>query len=113
MPVLEERLASSHTLPVRHVAAHVDRQPVQPRGELRLAAKLADAGAQLGERLLRRIAGVLRIAEEVERKLLDARRVPLAERLERLRITVFCAFDQDRIAQPGVDEWPFRAEGLL
>src|SRR5438477_1122797 len=37
---------------------------------------------------------------------LDLRRVALAKRLERSLVTVFCSFDQDRIAQLLVDERP-------
>ena len=46
-------------------------------------------------------------------ELLHARRVPLAERLECARVAVFRSFHQNRIAQPRVDERPFRTEGLL
>src|SRR5437899_11133725 len=37
---------------------------------------------------------------------LDLRRVALAKRLERSLVTVFCSFDQDRIAQLLVGERP-------
>src|SRR5580765_5365908 len=51
--ILEQRLAGARTLPVRDVAAGVDRQPVKPRRELRLPAELLDLDAELCERLLR------------------------------------------------------------
>ena len=112
-PVLEQRLARACTLPVRDVATGVDRQPVQPRRELRLPPELPDPSAELREGLLRRVARILRVAQHVQRELLDARRVPFAQRFESARVAVFCPFDQDRIAQPCVNQWPFRTEGLL
>ena len=46
---------------------------------------------ELRERLLRGVARVLRVAQEMQRELLDARRVALAERRERLPVAVFRA----------------------
>src|SRR5919198_6204879 len=48
----------------------------------------------------------------MQRKLLDARRVPFAQRLERARVAVFCSLDQDRVAQLLVDQRPLGAKGL-
>ena len=95
--ILEQRLAGSSPLPVPHVSTGVDRQPVQPGRELRLAPELLDLDAELRQRLLRRIACILGIAKQMARELLHARRVPLAERLESPRIAVFRSFHQDRI----------------
>ena len=71
-------------LRLREVLAGVDDEPVQPGRERRLAAELADADDELRERVLRRVARVLGVAQQVQRELLDPRRVPLAERRERL-----------------------------
>ena len=43
----------------------------------------------------------------------DVRCMPLAKPFEGERVAVFCPFDQDRIAQPCIDQWAFRTEGLL
>ena len=74
---------------LRDVLARVHDEPVEPRRELRLAAELPDAPHELHERLLRRVARVVGVAEHVQRDPLDARRVPGAERLERLRSPSF------------------------
>jgi len=42
-------------------------KPVEPRGELRLPAELADALHELHKRLLGRVARVFRVAENVQR----------------------------------------------
>src|SRR5262249_26279167 len=93
--------------------ACVDRQPVQPRRELRLSPELADPCAELRERFLGGIACIFAVAQQMERELLDTGCVTLAERLECSRVPVFCPFDQNRIAQPSVDQCPFRPEGLF
>src|SRR6185312_2168685 len=92
--ILEQRLASTSPLAVPHVSTGVDRQPVQPGRELRLAAELLDLDAELRQRLLCRVACILRVAKQVARELLHARRVPLAEHLESSRVTVFRSFHQ-------------------
>ena len=86
---------------------------MQPRRELRLAPELLDLDAELRQRLLRRVARVLGIAEQMARELLHARRMPFAERLESPRIAVFRSFHQDRITQPRIRKRPFRMGGLL
>ena len=86
--VLDERLGAARVRGLREVLARVDDEPVQPGRELRLAAELADADDELRERVLRRVARVLGVAEQVQRELLDPRRVPLAERRERLLVAV-------------------------
>jgi hypothetical protein len=78
-----QRIVDTGALPLGHVATGVDDEPVQPRRELRLAAELLEADAELRQRLLRRIARVLGVAQKVARKPLDARRMPDAERFER------------------------------
>ena len=95
--ILEQRFAGSGPLPVPHVSTGVDRQPVQPGRELRLASELPDLDAELRQCFLRRVARVLGIAKQMARELLHARGVPLAERLESPRVAVFRSFHQDRI----------------
>ena len=85
---------------------------MQPGCELRLAPELPDLDAQLRERFLRRVACVLVIAKQMARELLHARRVPFAERLESLRVTVFSSFHEDWIAQPRIGKMPFPTGGL-
>ena len=111
--VLEQRLAGARTLPVRHVAAGVDRQPVEPRCELGFPAELLDLDAELCQRFLRGVPRIFRVAQQMAGQLFNAWGVPLAEHRQCLRIAVFCSFHQDRIAQPCVDEGPFRTGGLL
>ena len=98
--------------PRERVAARVHDEPVQPRRELRLAAELPNPRADLRERLLRRIAGVLGIAKDPARDLLDCRLVAGAQGLERLPVAVLRAFDQDGVAQPLVGERRARPQGL-
>jgi hypothetical protein len=52
---------------------------VEPGRELRLAAELTQPDAELRERLLRGVAGVLGIGQEMVGKALDARSVALAK----------------------------------
>jgi hypothetical protein len=85
---------------------------VQPRGEARIASKLRDPDAQLDERLLRCVTRVFGIGEDMGRDALDARRVAVAERVERTLVAVLRSSDQDRIAQPLVDERPLGPRGL-
>jgi biotin-[acetyl-CoA-carboxylase] ligase BirA-like protein len=104
--VVEQRLAATHALAIGDVVAGVDHESVEPGRELRIAAKLAQPQAELGERLLGGVASVLRVGEHLRGEPLDARGVPLAERRQRQRVAVFCSLDQDRVTQPLVDERP-------
>jgi biotin-[acetyl-CoA-carboxylase] ligase BirA-like protein len=104
--VVEQRLPAAHALAVGDVVTGVDHEPVEPGGELRIAPKLAQPQAELGERLLGGVAGILRIDEHLRGEALDARSVPLAQRRQRHRVAVFCSLDQDRITQPLIDERP-------
>jgi hypothetical protein len=108
--VLIERLRSALGRPasLRHVLAGVHHETMQPRPELRLAAKLAEPGHDLRERFLRGVVRVLRIAQNVQRDLVRARRVALAERLQCLPVSVFCSAHEDRVGQLLVDERPVR-----
>ena len=77
---------------------------MEPGRELRLAAELAEPDAELRERLLRGVARVLRIAQQMAGEPLDARRVARAERLERGGVAVLRAGDEDRVAEALVVE---------
>src|SRR5438477_318448 len=100
MHVILERLVHAGAATLRGVPARVHDETVQPRRELRVAAELRQPDAHLRERLLRSVAGVFRIAEEMARQPLDPRGVPGAERLERTRVAVLRPRDEDRGAPP-------------
>ena len=104
--VVEQRLAPAHTLAVGDIPAGVDHEPVEPRRELGLAAELAQPEAELGERLLGGVTGVLGIGEHLCGKALDARSMPLTERRQRQAVAVLRSLDQDRVTQLLVDERP-------
>ena len=77
---------------------------MEPGRELRLAAELADPDDELRERVLRRVARVLGVAQQVQREPLDPRGVPLAERRERLLVAGLGARHENRVGEPLVDE---------
>ena len=91
--VLEERLRPARRRPagLRDVLARVDDEPVQPGRELRLAPELADPLDELRQGLLRGIARVLGVAQDVQRDPLDPGGVPLAERRQRQPVSVLRA----------------------
>jgi len=104
LEVVGERLVRPCLPPLGRVAAGVDDEPVQPGRELGLAAKLLEPDADLRERLLGRVGGVLRVAEQVPREPLDLRSVPREQGLERPRVAVLRPRHEDGIAQPLVGE---------
>ena len=110
--VVRERFVAALGTPLGGVATRVDHEPVQPGRELRVAAELLQPYAELRERLLGRIASVLGIAEEMTREPLDLRRMSLAEGRECKLVAVFCARDEDRIAQLLVVKGAVLPEGL-
>ena len=61
---------------------------------------------ELHERLLRGVARVLGVAQDVERDPLDPRGVALAERRQRQLVSVLRAPHQNRVREPLVDERP-------
>ena len=111
--ILDERLATTDTLTVSDVAARIDDEPMQPRRKRRIAAKLPDAHANLGERLLGGVAGILAVCEQVRGEALDRGSVPLAQGGEGAPVAVFGSFDEDRITQALVDERPRGPRVLL
>ena len=94
-----EGLRLAHALARDAVPAGVDHQPMEPGGELRLAAELAQARAELDERLLGRVARLLEIAHELRGDPLDAWGVALDERVERASVAVPRLRDQVHVAQ--------------
>src|SRR5204863_2212643 len=99
-----ERLVRAGALALGDISARVDDEPVQPGRELRLAAKLLEPHAQLRKRVLRRVAGILGIAQEMPRQALDPRRMAGAARVESARVPVLRALDEDRVREALVDE---------
>ena len=83
-----QRLVPAPALPLAEVAARVRHQAVEPGREPAAAAELVDPGAQLGQRLLGGVLGVLRIREQVAREPPDGRLVPLDQHLERPPVAV-------------------------
>jgi len=65
---LVERLVTAAALPLAEIAAGVRDQAVEPGREPAVAAELVDPGAQLGQRLLGGVLGVLRVREQVARQ---------------------------------------------
>ena len=109
--VLRQGLVLTRLAPLSCVDTRVEDEPVQPRGELRVAAELLKADADLRQRLLCRVACVLGIAKDVTRELLDLRRMTGEERLERLLVAVLRPRDEHRIAELLVREHAL-AQGL-
>lgn len=106
--VLVQRLGPALRGParLRDVLARVHDEPVQPGRKLRLAPELADPLHELHERLLRRVARVFRVTQDVQGDSLHPRRVPLAERCERKLVSIFCTANKNRVRKPLVDERP-------
>ena len=75
--VLErERLRLADPLTREAIAARVHDQAMEPGRELRLAAELAQARAQLDERLLRGVPRILEVAHELRREPVHAWGMP-------------------------------------
>ena len=102
--VLDELLGAAGSLRLGDVLAGVDDEPMQPRRELGLAPKLPDPDHQLRKRLLSRVAAVLGIAEEMQRKSLHPRRVALTESREGARVARLRTCHEDRVRKALVDE---------
>src|SRR3954454_8066713 len=99
-----QRIVAARALPLGHVAARVDHEPVQPRRKLRLAAELLETDAELRQRLLRGVARVLGIAQQTPPQPLDSRRVPDTKRFECLVVTGLRASHENRVAEARVVE---------
>jgi BirA family biotin operon repressor/biotin-[acetyl-CoA-carboxylase] ligase len=77
-----QRLRPANALEGNAIAAGVHDEPVQPRGELRLAAELAQTRADLHQRLLGRIASLLEVAEKLRGEPVHPRRIALDEHIQ-------------------------------
>ncbi len=104
LQMLAERFVDPRLPAFDRVEARIDDKSVQPRRELRAAAKLLQAHTDLGERLLGRVARVVGIAQELAREPLHLRRMPGQQRLERLAVAVLRPLDEDRVAELLVGE---------
>jgi biotin-[acetyl-CoA-carboxylase] ligase BirA-like protein len=104
LQMVAERLVDPCLPPLCSVKAGVDDKPVQPRRELRAATELLEAHADLRERLLRGIACIVGVAEDLPGQPLDLRGMPREQRFERLAVTVLCTLHEDRVAQLLVEQ---------
>ena len=100
------RCAARPPAGLRHVLAGVDDEPVEPGRELRLAPELADPLARASPATPGPHRAHPRVAQDVQRDALDAGGVPLAERRQRLPVSVLGAAHENRVRQPLVDERP-------
>lgn len=110
--VLVQRLGSPLRRParLRHVLARVHDEPVQPGGELRLAAELSDTLNELHERLLRRVAGVVGVAEHVKGDPVDPIGMACTQGFEGEGVSISGTTNEDRVREPLVDERPVRPQ---
>ena len=97
--LLEERLRPPHALERDAVATGVHDETMEPGRKLGIAAELPQAHAELDERFLGGVAGVLEVAEELGREALDLGRVALDERVERTTVAARGLAHELRVAQ--------------
>ena len=113
-PVLEQRLAGAGALAARDVTARVDRQAGAATSRTATRPETGRSDAQLAPAppALHRARPPDRAADG--RASFSTRGACRSQSTSRARaVAVFCSFHQNRIAQPCVDQWPFRPEGLL
>jgi biotin-[acetyl-CoA-carboxylase] ligase BirA-like protein len=110
LQMLAERFVDARLPTLGRIEARVDDEAVQPRRELGTAAELLQAHANLRQSLLRGIACIVGIAQDLPREPLDFRRVPGEQRLERLRVAVLRTLHEDRVAQLLVEQAAVSAE---
>jgi hypothetical protein len=101
-----ERLGPAHALERHAVAARVHDEPVQPGRELRFAAELLQARADLDQRLLRSVPRLLEIAYQLGGKAVDPGRIALDQCVERAPVAVGRLVDELRIGQLRVEDEP-------
>ena len=97
--LVRQRLRLADPLAREAIPARVHDQAVEPGRELRLAPELAQARAQLDERLLRGVPRFLEIAHELRREPVHAWGMPLDECVERPSVTASCLADEVHVAQ--------------
>jgi BirA family transcriptional regulator, biotin operon repressor / biotin---[acetyl-CoA-carboxylase] ligase len=111
-----ERLGPPDSLEGDAVSTRVHDEPVQPGSELGLPSELAQPRAKLDEGLLRRVARLLEIAEELRRKPVHARRVACNEDIESAVVAVRGLANELGVAQalvePGAATIPLVQTGL-
>lgn len=90
--------------PLGCIEARVDDETVQPSRELCAASKLREANTDFGERLLRCVVCIVRIAQDAPREPFNARPVATEQRVERAHVAVLRALHEHRIAELVVDE---------
>jgi BirA family biotin operon repressor/biotin-[acetyl-CoA-carboxylase] ligase len=98
-----ERLRPANALERDPVAAGVDDEAVEPGGELRLAAKLAQARTKLDERFLRGVPRLFKVTEDLRGEPVNPRRVTLDEHVEGLSVPTRGPPDELGIAQTLVE----------
>ena len=101
-----ERLGLADALAREAIAARVHDQAMEPGGELRLSAELAQPRAQLDERFLRGVPRLLEIAHDLRGEPVDSRGMPLDERVERPSVAVSCLADEVHVTELPVCERP-------
>ena len=110
--VLHEELGTPLPARLSNVLARVDDEAVEPGRELRLALELAYALHELHERLLRGVAGILGVAQDVLRDAMDTLRMTFTQRGQRKLVSVFCTSHKDGVGKPLVDERRVRPQVL-
>ncbi len=97
-----KRLGRADALSVLEIPAGVHHEPVEPGRELRLAAELAQTRAELHERLLGGVAGVLEVAHQLRGKPIHPRRVALHQHVERRSVARLRLRDEGEVAELSV-----------
>ena len=106
-PRRAERLGAADALARQRIPARVHDEAVEPGRELGLAAELAQARAELDERLLGGVPCFLEVARELGRKPVHARCVTLDEGVERRMPPPFASLaDEIHVAELPVCERP-------
>ena len=102
--ILLERVVTSCSPPLRDVAAGVERQAMKPRRERSLTPELANFGAELRKCILRGVACILGVGEQMGGEAADTGGVASAERFQGVSIPVLGASDEDGVAEAVVRE---------
>ena len=101
-----ELLCPADPLPGGEIAARIDDDAMKPGGELCVAPELAEPSAELLERLLGGVPGILEVEHEMLCEPLDARRVALDQRVERMAVPAVCLRHEIHVAEGAVREPP-------
>jgi hypothetical protein len=109
----DERFSESSAFARVLVSARVDDQAMEPGSELRVAPELTDLRAELDQRLLGSVPGILEVAHELSGEAVDARTVALHERVEGSRIPRPRLGCEREVGQLPVSEQAGVGHGLL